>query len=91
MTAVEIRVFISRIIASGHEDNIKSSLTELLRILQKDEVDEELLKVVRELIQTSREAAELGQKKRGALVTEEELSSAIRDGRERLEREARRC
>ena len=54
-------------------------------------MDEELIKPVRELLDTAKEAAELGIKKNGGIVTEEELSTAIRDGRARIEREAWRC
>lgn len=91
MTAEEIRIFISKIISSGYEENIKCSLAELINILTYDQVDEELIKPVRELLDTAKEAAELGIKKQGGIVTEEELSTAIRDGRARIEREAWRC
>lgn len=91
MTAEEIRIFISKIISSGYEENIKCSLAELINILTYDQVDEELIKPVRELLDTTKEAAELGKKKQGGIVTEEELSTAIRDGRARIEREAWRC
>ena len=39
MTAEEIRIFISKIISSGYEENIKCSLAELINILTYDQVE----------------------------------------------------
>ncbi|MCR5147940.1 MAG: hypothetical protein K6C35_03125 [Eubacterium sp.] len=54
--------------------------------MENDNVREEYLTVVSDLIDVSKEAAELGNKKKGKLVTMEELSKSIRDGRERIKR-----
>ena len=91
MTEEMLREFIARIISSGKEENIKSSLGELASILEYDGADAGLISMVRDLSDTAREAFDLGVKKKGAPVTKEEIASAIRDGRIRIERESRRC
>ena len=91
MTEEMLLEFISRIISSGKEENIQSSLRELASILEFDGVDAGLVSMVRNFSDTAREAFELGVKKKGAPVTTEEIATAIRDGRIRIERESRRC
>lgn len=86
MTEQELLAFISRIISTGQEKNVNLSLKELRQIMENDNVREEYLTVVSDLIDVSKEAAELGNKKKGKLVTMEELSKSIRDGRERIKR-----
>ena len=92
MDEKELLAFISGIIANGNERKVQLSLTELLGILERADVEERLLAIVRDLIDTAREAASLGASKKGKDVTMEELGKSIRDGRERIRREeAFRC
>ena len=89
MTQKELLEFISRIISSGHEENVGHSLFELQCILEKAGADEKAIELVTSLRLTQKEIAMLGKKKNGAPVTMEELSSFIREGRERIRREQR--
>ncbi len=88
MNEKELLEFVSQIISSGNEENIKLSLMELSAILNREDVDEQLKKCVNELALYSREAAELGGKKEGRPVNMQELAVAISNGRERLKRES---
>ncbi len=84
--------FISRIIGSGIEDNIRSSLSELNGILRDEGADLSLLMLLHDVILASREMAELGESKDNSDVTDDELGKAIRKSRERIRREeAFRC
>lgn len=91
MTEEQLLAFIKRIISSGQEQNIAMSLTELYNILLKDDADQKLIRIVKDLSETAREAKALAEKKNGADITMEDLASSIRSGRERIERESRRC
>jgi hypothetical protein len=91
MTEEKLLEFISRIIASKYENNVSFSLIELRNILKRDGVEEKYVMLVDNLIDTSKEATALGNEKKGRPVTMEELCSAIRTGRERIEREKYRC
>lgn len=91
MTEEQLLTFIKRIISSGQEQNIAMSLTELYNILLKDDADQKLIRIVKDLSETAREAKALAEKKNGDDITMEDLASSIRSGRERIERESRRC
>ncbi|MBQ8951239.1 MAG: hypothetical protein IJ065_08825 [Eubacterium sp.] len=91
MTEEQLLAFIKRIISSGQEQNIAMSLTELYNILLKDDADQKLIRIVKDLSETAREAKALAEKKNGDDITMEDLASSIRSGRERIERESRRC
>ena len=84
--------FVNRIIAGGHEESIRYSLTELKNILEKEGLSEELTDFLDGLIISAPEAAELAFKKKGAEAGPEELARVIREGRERKRRQdAFRC
>ncbi|MBR6897830.1 MAG: hypothetical protein IKN24_06640 [Lachnospiraceae bacterium] len=92
MTKQELNAFIDRIIASGNRVNVRASLEELKNILEKNVTPPELIEYMDALIVADREMAALGKSKHGAPTTEAELAKAIREGRERKEREdAYRC
>ena len=91
MTEHELLAFISRILASGNEKNIRYSLGELKDILKRNYGDDNRVKLLDDLMETAKEAAELGDKSKGRIVTMEELASSIRDGRARIERDRNRC
>ena len=92
MNEQELLAFISGIIANGSEQKVQLSLMELRNILERSGVEERLLTIVKDLIDTAREAAVLGASKKGKDVTMEELGKIIREGRERIRREeAFRC
>jgi hypothetical protein len=91
MTEEQLLAFIKRIISSGQEQNIAMSLTELYNILLKDDADQKLIRIVKDLSETAREAKALAEKKNGDDITMEDLASSIRSGRERIVRESRRC
>ena len=91
MTEQELLKFISRIIACGDPTSIGHALKELKAILEREGVDPKLLELLKDLADANREAADLGKRKNGAEVNMGEIGKAIRDGRERIQREAFRC
>lgn len=92
MTQEEILKFIDQIIASGESESVRLSLTELAKILERNNEPKPLVEQVEDLAKAYVEATELGNQKNGAPVTSEEIGKAIREGRERIKRqEAYRC
>jgi hypothetical protein len=91
MTEEELLAFISRIIASGAPDNIRLTLLELRRILERDEADEKYIKLLDDLGDAYYEMSKLGKRKSGDAVSMDELATALREYRDRKERESRRC
>lgn len=86
MTENELLEFVSRIIASGREENIKYSVLELKKILEREGESSRLIDLIDGLDIAAPEAAELGEKSRGRAVTWNEIGRAIREGRERERR-----
>ena len=91
MTEEELLAFISRILSIGISGSVNEILKELKSILERDKADEKYIELVGDLIQADREAAQLGKSKNGVRVTMDELAKAIREGRERIERDRNRC
>ena len=91
MTEEELLAFISRIIASGTQRSINLTLWELMRILERDEADEKYIKLVGDLCDAAFEMSNLGKRKNGDVVSMDELATALREYRDRKERESRRC
>ena len=92
MDRQELLAFISKIIAAGEGRTVECSLKELVYILEREEEDESIVQLAKDTAEAWLEAYELGKKKRGAEVTEDEIGRVIREGRERKRRqEAFRC
>ena len=98
MDEQEFLRFVSRIIACGNEESVRLALTQLEEIVVRDNFPLRLLDVLEGLIETSREAAMLGNEKQktrgkgeprytGVELSMEELGKVIRQGRERIRRE----
>ena len=91
--------FVSRIIACGNETSVNLALKELKCIVGGSGLSQRLNDTLDGLIETSREAAGLGNMKQkknrdkndarftGVELSMEELGKAIREGRERIRRE----
>ena len=73
MNEKELLEFIAQIIACGIDENIRYSFEELEDILEREGAAQELIEMMEELITASPEAAKLGEKKRGAPVTMDEI------------------
>lgn len=99
MNETEFLRFVSRIISCGNEESIALSLKELEDIIVRNGLPMKYTALLEGLIQTKKEAAELGIKKQkqnrggnepeytGVELTMEEIGKAIRDGRERIRQE----
>ena len=90
MDREELLEFISEIISCGNKECINLSLVELRNIMVREEVSEELIRLVTDLYPADVELADLGKAKQGGPVTMEELGKAMREGVERI-RKASRC
>ena len=94
MNEAEFRAFVTRLVLCGDRTSVRNSLTELMCILIREDAEYYLIDLVKELIEVDHEMAELGKNlkkrldKNGEDVTMEELGKAIREGRERIRREA---
>ena len=94
MNEAEFRAFVTRLVLCGDRTSVRNSLTELMCILIREDAEDYLIDLVKELIEVDHEMAELGKNlknrldKNGEDVTMEELGKAIREGRERIRREA---
>ena len=92
MDRQELLRFISKIIANSEAKTVECSLNELAGILRNAGEDESLIQLTEDTAKAWVEAHELGSRKKGREITEDELGRVIREGRERIKRqEAFRC
>ncbi|MCR5332366.1 MAG: hypothetical protein K6E62_14465 [Lachnospiraceae bacterium] len=87
VSAQEVMRFISRIIASGNTENIRLSLDELGKILGREGASTGVMQLIDDACDACPELAELGNVKKGADITSDELGTVLRESRERIRRE----
>jgi len=98
MNEAEFRAFVTRLILCGNRNSVRYSITELMNILIQEDAEDYLIELAKELAEVDLEMAELGKQLQKRIdmnqedVTMAELGKAIREGRERIRREAEfRC